>query len=164
MPEARPAKTKPGFVHLHAHTHYSLLDGLGKVPDVISRVKELGMDSVAITDHGVLYGAIDFYETAIEAGVKPIIGCEVYVARGSRKSRGERSDGKPYHLILLAKNQTGYQNLLKLVTAAHLEGYYYKPRVDWELLQQHSEGLICTSACLQGEVAQHILDGDDTGA
>ncbi len=150
----------PKFVHLHAHSHYSLLDGLGKISPIIDHTKAAGMDALALTDHGVLYGAIEFYQAATAAGVKPIIGCEMYVAPNSRHSK-TTADERPYHLILLAKNRTGYHNLLKLVTAAHLEGFYYKPRVDWELLSQHSEGLICTSACLQGEVAQAILHGDE---
>ena len=153
----------PKFVHLHAHSHYSLLDGLGKVSDMVNHVKSQGMDALALTDHGVLYGAIDFYETAKEAGIKPIIGYEAYVARGSRLSK-TAEDTNPYHLILLAKNKTGYQNLLKLVTEAHLTGFYYKPRIDWELLEQHHEGLICTSACLASETSQAILRGDTNGA
>ena len=158
------SKTDTKFVHLHAHSHYSLLDGLGKVPDIVGRVKELGMDSLAITDHGVLYGAVDFYEQAKAKGVKPIIGVEAYVAPGSRHSKTSGQDSTPYHLILLAQNRTGYQNLLKLVTAAHLEGFYYKPRIDWELLEQHSEGLICTSACLNGELAKQLRNGDEKAA
>lgn len=151
------------FVHLHAHSHYSLLDGLGKIPDIVARVKELGMDSVALTDHGVLYGAVEFYQEATKQGIKPVVGVEAYVAPGSRHSKTSE-DTNPYHLILLAQDQTGYKNLLKLVTAAHLEGYYYKPRVDWELLQEHHEGIIATSACLQGEVAQAVMKGDEAGA
>jgi DNA polymerase-3 subunit alpha len=154
-------KTK--FVHLHSHSHYSLLDGLGKIPDIVGRVKELGMDSVALTDHGVLYGAIEFYQEATKQGIKPVVGVEAYVAPGSRLSK-TTEDTNPYHLILLAQNKAGYQNLLKLVTAAHLEGYYYKPRIDWELLQEHHEGLIVTSACLQGEVAQAVMRGDEAAA
>ena len=152
------------FVHLHAHTHYSLLDGLGKIPDIVDRAKALGMDSLAITDHGVLYGAVEFYQAATKAGIKPIIGVEAYVAPGSRHAKATAEDGNPYHLILLAKNRTGYQNLLKLVTEAHLSGFYYKPRIDWELLQEHKEGIICTSACLQGEVAQAVRRGDESEA
>lgn len=153
----------PKFVHLHAHSHYSLLDGLGKIPDIVARAKELKMDSIALTDHGVLYGAVEFYQEGTKQGVKPIVGVEAYVAPGSRLSKTTQ-DTNPYHLILLAENRTGYQNLLKLVTAAHLEGYYYKPRVDWELLQEHHEGIIATSACLQGEVAQQIMKGDEAAA
>lgn len=155
--------TQSQFVHLHAHSHYSLLDGLSKPADMVAHVKSLGMDSLALTDHGVLYGAIDFYETAVAAGVKPIIGVEAYMAPGARQSKTQ-ADANPYHLILLAKNKTGYQNLLKLVTEAHLTGYYYKPRIDWELLEQHHEGLICTSACLASETSQAILRDDYQGA
>jgi len=146
------------FNHLHVHTEYSLLDGMCRIPRLIARAKELGMDSLAITDHGVMYGAIQFYLAAREAGIKPIIGCEVYVAQNSRLSR-EVSDKNAYHLVLLARNQTGYQNLIQLTTKAHLEGFYYKPRVDKELLEQHHRGLIALSACVSGEVPRLILEG-----
>ncbi|MEX2043431.1 MAG: DNA polymerase III subunit alpha [Patescibacteria group bacterium] len=152
------------FVHLHVHSHYSLLDGLSKLPDLSETVKRQGMDALALTDHGVLYGAVEFYQAATKAGIKPIIGCETYVARRGRKDRDPAKDANPYHLILLVQNRTGYQNLLKLITAAHLEGFYYKPRIDWELLQRHHEGLICTSACLQGEVANALRDGGEAQA
>lgn len=147
----------PKFVHLHTHSHYSLLDGLTKIDPLVARIKELGMDSVALTDHGVLYGSIEFYKKAKKAGVKPIMGVEAYVAPGSRtvKENGDRY----YHLILLAENQKGWQNLIKLVTKAHLEGYYYKPRMDKEILREYREGLIATSSCLGGEVAQALLAG-----
>lgn len=151
------------FVHLHAHSHYSLLDGLGKTADMIKHVKEHGMDALALTDHGVLYGAIDFYQTAKASGVKPIIGFEAYMAPGKRQSK-TAADRDPYHLILLAKDATGYRNLLKLVTEAHLTGYYYKPRIDWELLEECHEGLICTSACLASETSQLILKDNIAGA
>ncbi len=151
------------FVHLHAHSHYSLLDGLSKPADMVAHVKAQGAPALALTDHGVLYGAIDFYETAVAAGIKPIIGLEAYMAPGSRLGKTQ-ADANPYHLILLAKNKTGYQNLLKLVTEAHLTGYYYKPRIDWELLAEHHEGLICTSACLASETSQLILKGNYEGA
>ena len=121
------------FTHLHVHTEYSLLDGMCRIPQLIARTKELGMDSLAITDHGAMYGAIDFYVAAKEAGIKPIIGCEVYVAQTDRYSRGA-AHKKPHHLTLLAKNAKGYHNLIQLVTKSHLEGFYYKPRVDKELL------------------------------
>ena len=152
------------FVHLHTHSHYSLLDGLSKLPDLSATVKKQGMDALALTDHGVLYGAVEFYQAATKAGIKPIIGCEVYVARRGRKDKDPTADVNPYHLILLAQNRTGYKNLIKLVTAAHLEGFYYKPRIDWELLQEHHEGLICTSACLQGEVANALRDAGEAQA
>ncbi|HEY8108523.1 MAG TPA: DNA polymerase III subunit alpha [Patescibacteria group bacterium] len=155
---------KPKFVHLHVHSHYSLLDGLSKLPDLSATVKKQGMDALALTDHGVLYGAVEFYQAATKAGIKPIIGCEVYVARRGRKDKDPQADVNPYHLILLAQNKTGYKNLLKLVTAAHLEGFYYKPRIDWDLLQEHHEGLICTSACLQGEVANRLRDSGEAEA
>ena len=146
------------FTHFHVHTEYSLLDGMCRIPQLISRAKELGMEALALTDHGVMYGAIQFYLAAKEAGIKPIIGCEIYLAPSSRSGR-EAGDKKNYHLILLAKNQTGYQNLIQLVTKAHLEGFYYKPRVDKELLSEYSQGLIALSACIKGEVPNLILQG-----
>ena len=146
------------FTHLHIHTEYSLLDGMCRIPQLVSRAREQGMDSLAITDHGVMYGAIQFYRAAKEAGIKPIIGCEVYVAQNNRFSR-EVSDKNNYHLILLAKNQTGYHNLIQLTTKAHLEGFYYKPKVDKELLEQHHQGLIALTACVGGEVPRLILEG-----
>ena len=146
------------FTHLHVHTEYSLLDGMCRIPQLVSRAKELGMDSLAITDHGAMYGVIEFYRVAREAGIKPIIGCEVYLAPGSRSGR-DAADRNHYHLVLLAKNYTGYQNLIQLVTKAHLEGFYYRPRVDKELLEQHHEGLIALSACLFGELPRLILEG-----
>jgi DNA polymerase-3 subunit alpha len=145
------------FIHLHVHTEYSLLDGMCRIPQLVQRAKELGMGSLAITDHGVMYGAIKFYLEAIEAGLKPIIGCEVYVAPNSRFSRNA-ADKNNYHLLLLAKNQTGYRNLIQLTTAAHLEGFYYKPRVDRELLEQHHDGLIALSSCLAGEIPRLIFE------
>ncbi|TET17789.1 MAG: DNA polymerase III subunit alpha [Dehalococcoidia bacterium] len=146
------------FTHLHVHTEYSLLDGMCRIPQLVSRAKELGMDSLAITDHGVMYGAIEFYLTAREAGIKPIIGCEFYLAPNSRFSRNA-SDKNNYHLVLLAKNQIGYHNLIQLTTKAHLEGFYYKPRVDKELLEQHHRGLIALSSCIGGEVPHLVLEG-----
>ena len=146
------------FTHLHTHSHYSLLDGLSKIDDLISRVKELGMDSVALTDHGNLYGAIEFYKKAKAAGIKPIIGCEVYVAKGNHLDKRPNIDDERYHLVVLAKSQTGYKNLIKLVSKAHIDGFYYKPRVDKNLLRQHSEGLIALSACLGGEISQTLLN------
>ena len=149
------------FAHLHVHTEYSLLDGSNKIKEYIARVKELGMNSAAITDHGVMYGVIDFYRAAKNAGIKPILGCEVYVAPGSRfdKTPGNSSEDRYYHLVLLAENQTGYQNLMKIVSKGFVDGYYYKPRVDMEVLEKYSEGIIALSACLAGEVQKYLLRG-----
>ena len=150
------------FVHLHVHTEYSLLDGSNKIKEYVARVKELGMNSAAITDHGVMYGVIDFYRAAKAAGIKPILGCEVYVAPGSRFDKsggGNNSDERYYHLVLLAENQKGYENLTKIVSKGFVEGYYYKPRVDMELLEEYHEGLIALSACLAGEVQKYLLRG-----
>ncbi|MEA3452999.1 MAG: DNA polymerase III subunit alpha [Patescibacteria group bacterium] len=151
--------TVPKFTHLHVHSQYSLLDGLPKIEELLNYVKENGMDSVALTDHGVLYGAVEFYKKAKAAGIKPIIGSEVYVALEGMDQKRPNIDNKSYHLILLAKNETGYRNLVKLVTKAHLEGFYYKPRIDEELLFKHSEGLIALSACLKGKIPQLIMSG-----
>jgi len=145
------------FTHLHVHSHYSLLDGASKIDVLLDRVKELGMNSVALTDHGAMYGIIEFYQKAQEKGIKPILGVETYIAPRGLKDKTPRVDAKPYHLILLAENNEGYQNLLRLVTIAHLEGYYYKPRIDKKILKKYSKGLIATSACLQGEVARAAL-------
>ncbi|HVC32461.1 MAG TPA: PHP domain-containing protein, partial [Chloroflexota bacterium] len=152
------------FAHLHVHSEYSLLDGVGQLDRIVARAQELGMDSLALTDHGVLYGAIDFYTAATSAGVKPIVGCEVYVAPEKRTDRRGKSDGNAQHLVLLAQNDTGYRNLIQLVTRAHLEGFYYKPRVDKELLSQYHDGLICLSACISGEVPRLVHAGDRDGA
>lgn len=148
------------FTHLHVHTEYSLLDGSNKIKEYVKRVKELGMDSAAITDHGVMYGVIDFYRAAREAGIKPILGCEVYVAPNSRFDK-ELTGGEDryYHLVLLAENNTGYANLMKIVSRGFTEGYYYKPRVDMEVLQTYHEGIIALSACLAGEVQRYIVKG-----
>ncbi len=152
------------FVHLHVHTEYSLLDGACRVKDLIGAVAEQGMTSVAITDHGVMYGMVPFFQAARAKGIKPILGCEVYVAHGSRlERRGEGSKQPNHHLVLLATNAAGYQNLMRLVSLAHLEGFYYKPRIDKELLAQHHEGLIGLSACLKGEVAECLAEGDVAG-
>ena len=129
------------FVHLHTHSEYSLLDGLGKLDHLIARAKSYDMDSLALTDHGSMYGTFKFYLKAKAAGIKPILGVETYVARRSRFDKEAKVDTDPFHLLLLAKNATGYRNLMKLVTHAHLEGYYYKPRIDWELLKEHHEGI-----------------------
>ncbi|MBQ7974951.1 MAG: DNA polymerase III subunit alpha [Clostridia bacterium] len=151
------------FVHLHTHTEYSLLDGAAAIPKLISRVKELGMDSVAITDHGAMFGVVDFYKEAKKQGIHPVIGCEVYVAPESRfvKNTG---DGKYSHLVLLAENETGYKNLIALVSKGYTEGFYYKPRIDFELLSSHREGLIALSACLAGEIPKKLTAGDYDGA
>ncbi len=145
------------FTHLHVHTEYSILDGLSKVDDLLDYVKENGMDSVAITDHGALYGAIDFYKKAKDKGIKPIIGAEVYMALGKLDSKKPNIDNKSYHLVLLAKNEEGYRNLVKLLTTAHLEGFYYKPRIDEDLLAKHASGLVALSSCIQGKIPRLIL-------
>jgi DNA polymerase-3 subunit alpha len=148
------------FTHLHVHTEYSLLDGSNKIKEYVSRVKELGMNSAAITDHGVMYGVIDFYKAARAAGIKPILGCEVYVAPGSRFDRElSYGDDRYYHLVLLAENNKGYQNLMKIVSKGFVEGYYYKPRVDMEVLETYHEGIIALSACLAGEVQRYLVRG-----
>ena len=147
------------FVHLHIHSEFSLLDGANRIKDLPVRAKELGMDSIAITDHGVMYGVIDFYKACKKEGVKPIIGCEVYVAPRSRMQKEPGIDNHYYHLILLAKNNEGYKNLSKLVSLGFVEGYYYKPRIDRDILEKYHEGLICLSACLAGEVNQALLNG-----
>ncbi len=148
------------FTHLHVHTEFSLLDGSCKIKEIVARAKELGMDSLAITDHGVMYGVIDFYKAAKEVGIKPIIGCEVYVAPGSRfnKEAGQSED-KYHHLVLLAKNNEGYANLMKIVSKGFIDGFYYKPRVDYEVLEQYHEGIIALSACLAGEVQKYLARG-----
>jgi DNA polymerase-3 subunit alpha len=155
--DARP------FAHLHVHTHYSMLDGASKVPDLVARTKELGMSALAITDHGVMYGAIEFYNECVKAGIKPLVGVEAYLAPGNRREKstptGNAGDAA-FHLLLLAQNLTGYRNLLKLSKIAFTEGFYYKPRIDKEVLKEFSEGLICTSACLGGEVASAFLKKD----
>ena len=148
------------FTHLHVHTEFSLLDGSCKIKEIVARAKELGMDSLAITDHGVMYGVIDFYKAAKEVGIKPIIGCEVYVAPGSRfnKEAGQSED-KYHHLVLLAENNKGYSNLMKIVSKGFIDGFYYKPRVDYEVLEQYHEGIIALSACLAGEVQKYLARG-----
>ena len=148
------------FTHLHVHTEYSLLDGSAKIKEIVARAKELGMDSLAITDHGVMYGVIDFYRACKKEGIRPVIGCEVYVAPGSRFSKeGGLSEDRYYHLVLLAENDIGYSNLIKIVSKGFTEGYYYKPRVDYEVLSRYSEGIIALSACLAGEVAVNLKRG-----
>jgi DNA polymerase-3 subunit alpha len=146
------------FTHLHVHSEFSLLDGMCRIDKLVARAKALGMESLALTDHGVMYGAIDFYVKAKEAGLRPIIGCEVYISPEGRLNRTP-GDKNNYHLVLLAKNQTGYRNLLQLVTKAHLEGFYYKPRIDKGLLKEYSSGLVALSACMAGEIPQFITSG-----
>ena len=147
------------FTHLHVHTEYSMLDGISRIPDLVNQTKELGMEALAITDHGSLYGVVDFYSECKEQGVKPIIGCEVYVAHSSRfdRSGGECS---PFHLVLLARDNVGYRNLMQLVTLSHLEGFHYRPRIDKELLEKYHQGLICFSGCPSSEVPRLIADGN----
>ena len=151
------------FTHLHVHTEYSLLDGSGKIKELVKRASELGMDSLAITDHGVMYGVIDFYRAAREVGIKPIIGCEIYVAPGSRFEReaggSAENDSRYHHLVLLAENNTGYANLTKIVSRGFTEGFYYKPRVDYEVLEEFHEGIIALSACLAGTIPSFLRRG-----
>ena len=154
------------FVHLHIHSEFSLLDGANRIKDIPARAKELGMNAIAITDHGVMYGVIDFYKACQKEGIKPIIGCEVYVA-GRGRTRHDKEpglDNRYNHLILLAKNMTGYRNLSKLVSIGFTEGYYYKPRIDYEVLEKYSEGLICLSACMAGVVPQALMNGREEEA
>ena len=152
------------FVHLHVHTEFSLLDSSCKIRNLVEKVKELGMKSIAITDHGVMYGCIEFYKICKQYGIKPIIGCEIYVANKSMYIKNPDKDNFTSHLILLVKNEIGYKNLLKIVSASFLEGFYYKPRVDIEFLRKHSEGLIALSACLSGGISKYILKDDIEGA
>ena len=148
------------FVHLHVHSEFSLLDGANRIKDLPVRAKELGMKAMAITDHGVMFGVIDFYKACMANGIKPIIGCEVYVAPRKRTDKDPNIDARYNHLILLAKDNEGYKNLTKLVSIGFTEGFYYKPRIDKEILEKYHEGLICCSACLAGEIPQAILKGD----
>ena len=153
------------FVHLHVHSEYSLLDGLAKLPKIIKKAQELDMDTIALTDHGAMYGAYNFYREATKAGIKPIIGCEVYQAEGSIYNDPPQDKKKDrYHLLLLSKNETGYKNLMKLTSIAHLDGFHYKPRIDLDVLAKHSDGLICLSGCLQGLLNQYILRNEDSKA
>ena len=148
------------FAHLHVHTEYSLLDGACRIERLIERAKALGQSSIAITDHGVMFGVIDFYKCAKKSGVKPVIGCEVYVAPRTRFDKVHKVDSSPYHLVLLCKDNTGYQNLIKMVSTGFVEGFYGKPRIDRDLLEKYHEGLICLSACLAGEVPRLLAAGD----
>ena len=146
------------FSHLHVHTEFSLLDGMCRIDQLVRRAKELGMNSLALTDHGVMYGAIDFYLASKEAGIKPIIGCEMYVAPTDHTAR-TAAEKNNSHLVLLAKNAKGYRNLMQLTSTAHLEGFYYKPRVDHKLLEKYHEGLIALTACIGGEIPSLVLQG-----
>ena len=152
------------FVHLHVHSEYSLLDGACRISNMMDRVKELGQNAIALTDHGVMYGCIDFYKAAKAAGIKPVIGCEVYVARRGMEDKVHGIDNKRYHLVLLCENRKGYENLCLLVSEAHSRGFYGKPRVDLQLLAKYHEGLIALSACLAGGVSQRLLEEDYEGA
>ncbi|MDR2295315.1 MAG: PHP domain-containing protein, partial [Clostridiales Family XIII bacterium] len=152
------------FTHLHVHTEYSLLDGAARVGDLIARAKELSMDAVAITDHGVMFGVIEFYKAAKREGIKPIIGCEVYTAARSMRDKDSERDKQQGHLVLLAKDMTGYRNLIKLVSESYIKGFYYKPRVDKELLRRHAEGLIALSGCIAGDVQRKLLESNYEGA
>jgi len=149
------------FVHLHCHSHYSLLDGASPIQKLVSRAKELGMNALALTDHGNLYGALQFYQACRDAQINPVLGYEAYVAPDSRFDRGGalRAKDASYHLTLLAKNRTGFQNLIKMASRAYLEGFYHKPRIDRELLADHSEGIICLSGCVSGEFSRALLSG-----
>jgi len=146
------------FVHLHTHSHYSLLDGLAKIDELVGRAKEFGMKALAITDHGNLYGAIEFYKKATKAELKPILGVEAYLAPRTRFEKTAKIDDQYFHLTLLAENEIGWKNLIKLITAAHLEGFYYRPRLDKDLLREHHEGLIALSGCLSGEIPRLLLE------
>jgi len=152
------------FVHLHNHSEFSLLDGLSKIPEMVRRAKELGMNAIALTDHGNLYGAINFYKTCLEEGIKPIIGCEIYVSRRSRHDKEAGVDSDSNHLILLAKNDKGYKNLMKIISVSNLEGYYYKPRSDEELLREYHEGIICLSSCLNGYISEPLIQKQEETA
>jgi DNA polymerase-3 subunit alpha len=152
------------FVHLHVHSEYSLLDGYSRIEPLVRRAVELGMPALALTDHGALYGAIEFYRTAKELGIKPILGVEAYVAARRHTDRDPKLDASSFHLTLLAADNEGYRNLVQLVTRAHLDGFYYRPRIDRELLDQYRKGLIGLSGCLQAEIPQKLLQGDYRGA
>ena len=153
------------FVHLHCHTHYSLLDGANRIDDLVKTAKSMDMPAIAITDHGNMFGAIEFYLAAIAAGIKPILGLEAYIAPGDRRSKDAKGMSEAsYHLLLLAMNNIGYHNLLKLTSIGYLEGFYYRPRIDREVLEAHSEGLICTSTCLGAEIPQALIKHDRAAA
>ena len=152
------------FTHLHVHSHYSLLDGLSKIPNLVASAKAKGFTSLALTDHGNMHGAVEFYKECRTQGIKPILGVEAYVAPRALIDKQARVDDQSCHLVLLARNVEGYKNLIKLVTVAHLQGFYYKPRLDHETLQRHASGIVALSSCLKGEVPQAILKGDETKA
>ena len=152
------------FVHLHLHTEYSLLDGACRIREVAAKAKALGQTALAVTDHGVMYGAVEFYKACRQVGIKPIIGCEIYVAPRGRRDKNYELDSRYSHLILLAKNATGYHNLIKIVSRGFTEGFYFKPRADFELLEQYREGLVCLSGCIGGSVQQKLLQNDYAGA
>ena len=152
------------FTHLHVHTEYSLLDGAARIRDLVARAKELGMTSLAITDHGVMFGVIDFYRECKKQGIRPVIGCEVYTAARTLFDKDAERDKRMGHLVLLAKNNQGYKNLMKIVSEGYRHGFYYKPRIDKNVLRQYHEGLIALSACLAGEIPHRLLNGDYEGA
>jgi len=152
------------FTHLHVHTEYSLLDGAARIGDLVARAKELGMTSLAITDHGVMFGVIDFYRECKKQGIRPVIGCEVYTAARTLFDKDAERDKRMGHLVLLAKNNQGYKNLMKIVSEGYRHGFYYKPRIDKNVLRQYHEGLIALSACLAGEIPHRLLNGDYEGA
>ncbi|HBG17868.1 MAG TPA: DNA polymerase III subunit alpha, partial [Desulfobulbaceae bacterium] len=153
-----------GFTHLHVHTQYSLLDGAIRIADLLEKCKEYGMDSVAITDHGAMFGALEFYSKAKKAGIKPIIGCELYIAPGDMREKKAVDGNIAFHIVLLAMDHTGYQNLMKLASVAQFEGFYYKPRIDMAVLRENSEGIIALTACLHGQVPYLIGKNDYEGA
>ncbi|MCA9896211.1 MAG: DNA polymerase III subunit alpha, partial [Anaerolineae bacterium] len=152
------------FVHLHVHTEYSLLDGQSKIKDLMARAKELDMPAVGLTDHGVMFGAIDFFRNARKSDVRPVVGMEAYLAPRTRFDKDPRLDKRPYHMLLLAKNMTGYRNLLKLASLSQLEGYYYRPRIDWDTMAQYAEGIVATSGCLAAEIPRLVEEGKDAEA
>ncbi|PJF39394.1 MAG: DNA polymerase III subunit alpha, partial [Phototrophicales bacterium] len=155
---------KNQFVHLHVHTEFSLLDGLSRIKKLVARAKELGMLALAITDHGTMFGTMDFFDACTKAQIKPIIGLEAYLAPRGMEDRDSELDRTPFHLLLLAKNMTGYKNLLKISTAAQLRGYYYRPRIDFDFLAAHSDGLIATSGCLAARIPRLVQEGRDKEA
>jgi len=146
------------FVHLHVHSEFSLLDGLSRIPALVQRARELEMPALALTDHGAMFGVVDFYHAARQAGIKPLIGMETYLAPNGMRDRDPTRDARAFHLLLLAEDDVGYRNLLEIATASQLEGFYYRPRIDHEFLAQHAAGLICTTGCLSGEVPRALIE------